>query len=104
MCTCLHTAAGIVVEHLISVEFIVGMTGLPIELTCNVTGVVVAWRVNNKYYSLTDLTNGVLPYHSRNGTNILLDTVVNNTEYFCVSTTSDGDVSGDPAYIIIVGE
>ena len=103
MCTCLHT--GLVVERLISVIRIVGINFSPIELTCNVTGVVIAWRVNNKYYSLTDLTNGVLPGHSRNGTNILLlDRLKNNTEYVCVSTTSDGDVSSDPAYILIFGE
>ena len=74
---------------------------LPIVLTCNVTGVVVAWRVKNKYYSLTDLTNGVLPGHSLN---LLVNSPVNNTKYVCVSTTSDGDVSGDPACIINFGE
>ena len=102
MCTCLHT--GLVVEHLISAIYIVNANRLPIVLKCNVTGVVVAWRVNNKYYSLTDLTNGVLPGHSRNGTNMLLYRPKNYTEYVCVSTTSDGDVSSDPAYIFIFGE
>ena len=80
------------------------MTPLPIELTCNVTGEVAAWRVNNEYYSLTDLTNGVLPGHNCTGTNILVNRPVNNTEYTCVSTTNDGDVSSDPAYTVITGE
>ena len=97
MCICLHT--GIVVERLISVICIVGTTLIPIELTCNVTG-LIAWRVYDRYYSLTDLTNGVLPYHSRNGTNILVNNPKNNTEYICVSTTS----ASDPAYIIMIGE
>ena len=99
MCTCLYTGL-----HLISVTLVFGGTVIPVELKCNVTGVVVAWRVNNKYYSLTDLTNGVLPYHGLDGTNLLFNYTVNNTEYICVSTTSDGDVSGDPAYIINFGE
>ena len=101
MCTCLHT--GTVVEHLISVTWLPYISPLPIELECNVTGVVV-WRIDNKYYTLTDLTNGVLPYHNHAGTNMLIYGPMNNTEYVCVSTTNDGGVRSDPAYIIITGE
>ena len=105
MSTCLcvsHT--GIVVEGLSSITFNAFTTQLPIELTCNVTGVVV-WRVNNKYYTLTDLTNRALLGHDHNGTNILVyKPLINNTEYVCVSITNDGDVSSDPAYIITIGE
>ena len=78
------------------------MTPLPIELTCNVTGVAL-WRVNNTDYSLAGLTNGNLLGHSRTGTDILVDSPVNNTEYICVSQTNNGGVSSDPAYIIIAG-
>ena len=102
MCTCLHT--GTVVEAGLSiVTYNIALTPVPIKLTCNVTGVVV-WRVNNKYYTLTDLSNRVLPDHSRTGTNILVYRPLNNTEYVCVSTTNNGDVSSDPAYLIIIGE
>ena len=101
MCTCLHI--GIVVEHLISVTWFAFVTPLPIELACNVTGVVV-WRVNNKYYTLTDLTNGVLTAHRCAGTNILVYGPLKNAEYVCVSTTNDGGVRSDPAYIIITSK
>ena len=60
------------------------------------------WRVDNQRYTLGDLTNGALSGHSRTGTNILVNSPVNNTEYICVSTTNDGDVSSDPAYIIVL--
>ena len=101
MCTCLHT--GTVVEHLISVTWLAFVTPLPIVLTCNVTGVVV-WRIDNKYYTLTDLANGVLLYHNHAGTNMLIYRPINNTEYVCVSTTNDGGVRSDPAYIVITCE
>ena len=79
------------------------MTPLPIELTCSVTG-VATWRVDGSDYTLTRLTNGALPGHNRTGTNILVNSPVNNTEYICVSQTNDGETSSDPAYIIIAGE
>ena len=79
------------------------MTPLPIELTCNVTG-FPSWRVNGTAYTPTELTNGALPRHSRTGTNILVNSPMNNTEYICVSLTIDGDDISDPAYIIIAGE
>ena len=41
--------------------------------------------------------------HNRTGTNILVNSPVNNTEYVCVSLTNDDEVSSDPAYIIIAG-
>ena len=79
------------------------LTPLPIELTCNVTG-VATWRVNDTDYTLTSLANEALPGHSRNGTNILVNSPLNNTEYICVSQTNDGETRSDPAYIIIAGE
>ena len=44
-------------------------------------------------------------HHSCTGTNILVNSPVNNTEYICMSLTNDGnDIIGGPAYIIIAGE
>ena len=98
-----YTNAGTVIEGPSNVTYLPDETPLPIELTCNVTG-VAAWRVNGTIYILADLTDGALPGHSRNGTNILVNSPVNNTEYICLSATNDGVTISDPAYIIIAGE
>ena len=76
------------------------MTPLPIQLTCNVTGVAV-WRVNGTSY---DFINKMLKGHSSEGTNILINSTVNNTEYICVSSTNFSVIISHPAYIIIAGE
>ena len=94
---------GTIIEGPSSVTYLPGLTSLPIELTCSVTGVAL-WIVNNTNYRLSELTNGTLHGHNRTGTNILVNNPVNNTEYICVSLTSDGDTSSNPAYIIIAGE
>ena len=100
---CIYTNTGAIIEGPSNVTYLPGLTPLPIELTCNVTGFVI-WRVNGTDYTLADLNNGALPGHSHNGTNILVNSPVNNTEYICVSLTNDGETSSDPAYIITVGE
>ena len=100
---CIYTNTGIIIEGPSNVTYLPGLTPLPIELTCNVTGFVI-WRVNGTAFTVADLNNGALPGHSHNGTNILVNSPVNNTEYICVSLTSDGETNSDPAYIIIVGE
>ena len=79
------------------------MTPLPIELTCNVTG-VATWSVNDTSYTLGSLTNGALPGHSHSGTNILVNSPVNNTEYICVSSTNDSTTRSNPAYVVITGK
>ena len=94
--------AGIIIEGPNDVTYLPGLTPLPIELTCNVTG-VASWRVNGTDYLLSSLNNGALPGHSRTGANILVNSPLNNTEYICVSLTNDGVVSSDPSYIIIAG-
>ena len=94
--------AGSIIVGPRDVTYLPGLTPLPIELTCNVTG-VVTWRVNGASYTLGQLTNGALPGHSRTVTNILVNSPVNNTEYICVSLRNDGDTSSDPSYIIIAG-
>ena len=53
---------GSVIEGPNNVTYLPGVTPLPIELTCNVTG-VAAWRIDNVSYTLTELTNGVPPGH-----------------------------------------
>ena len=85
------------------VRYIPGLTPSPVELTCNVSG-VAAWIVDDETYTLTELTNGVLPGHSLNGTNLLVNSPVNNTEYICVSHANNGEIRRHPAYIIKTGE
>ena len=57
---------------------------LRINLTCNVTG-VVTWRINGTFYMPTNHTNKELPEHCCVGTNLLIDSPMNNTELFVCS-------------------
>ena len=98
-----YANTGAIIEGPSNVTYLPGLTPLPIKLTCNVTG-VVAWRVNDTTYTLTDLTNGVLLGHNRTGTNILVNSPVNDTKYICLSQTNNFVISSDQAYIIIPGE
>ena len=79
------------------------VTPVPIELTCNITG-IVAWRVNGLIYLFHGLTNGALPGHNITGTSLLVYNPVNNTEYVCTSQTAGGTFFSDPAYIYFAGE
>ena len=111
VCIRLHTCLmvqdvyyiGTVIEGPSNITYVPGLTPLPIELTCSVTG-VASWEVNSTAYRLDELDDGDLPGHNRTGVNILVDSPVNNTEYICVSQTNDGSILSDPAYIIIAGE
>ena len=94
---------GTIIEGPSNVTYLPGLTPLPIELTCNITGVAV-WRVNGSYYFLNDLTSGLVPGHNATGTNILVNSPVNNTEYICALLDVGGNTESDPAYIIIAGE
>ena len=99
----LTSVLGTIVEGPSNVTYIPGLTPLPIELICNCTGAIL-WRINNILY---DLAYGVPPGHSSIGTNILVNSPVNNTKYICISPTYDGalhDVYSDPAYIVIAGK
>ena len=101
-CVLCHNCTGVIIEGPGNVTYLPGVTPLPIELTCNVTG-TAAWRVNGTNYFLGELTSGDLPGHNRTGKNILVNSPVNNTEYICVS--ADGSVTrSDPAYVIIASE
>ena len=99
----MYTNTGTIIKGPSNVTYLPGLTPLPIELICNVSG-VATWRVDGTTYTLGSLINGALPGHNRTGTNILVNSPVNNTEYVCVSSTNDGDTTSDPAYIIIAGE
>ena len=94
---------GTIIEGPSNVTYLPGVTPLPIELTCNVTGSTL-WRVNGSDYTVTRLANGELPGHNRTGTNILVNSPVNNTEYVCVSMVNDVETISEPAYVIIAGE
>ena len=96
-----YNCIGTIIEGPSNVTYVSGMTPLPIELTCNVTGVAL-WRINGSDYALSSLTNGALPGHNRIGTNILVNSPVNNTKYICVSTTNDGETGSNPAYVVII--
>ena len=93
---------GPIIEGPSNITYIPGLTSLPIELICNVTG-GAAWIVNGSDYLLSSLTNGALPGHSRTGRNILVNSPVNNTEYICLSATKDDKTLSVPAYITIAG-
>ena len=95
--------SGTIIEGPSNVTYLPSLTPLPIELTCNVTGAAL-WRVNDTDYALSSLTNGDLSGHNRIGTNILVNSPVNNTEYICASLSNDGDTRSNPAYIVIAGE
>ena len=97
-----HNCTGNIIEGPSNFTYLPNVTTLPIELTCNVSGVAL-WEINGTDYALSSLTEGDLSGHSRSGTNILVDNPLNNTEYICESQTNDGGVSSDPAYIIIAG-
>ena len=94
--------AGAIIVGPSNITYIPGLIPLPIELICNVTG-EAAWIVNGSDYLLNSLTNGALPGHSRTGTNILINSPVNNTEYVCLSATNDSKTLSVPAYVTISG-
>ena len=51
---------GIIFEGPSDVTYIPGLTPLPIELTCNVSGIAL-WRVNGTTFTLSSISNGALP-------------------------------------------
>ena len=95
---------GIIVEGPQNVTYLPGQTPLPIELTCIATEGVVSWRVNGTDHTLSTISVGELPGHNVTGTNILVNSPVNNTEYVCVSSNGNSVTLSDPAYIITPGE
>ena len=77
----------------------------PIELECNATdGPTISWDVNGESHFLPDIANGLLPNHSINGTNIIVEVPVNNTEYVCVAATNTEVARSVPAFIYIASK
>ena len=95
---------GTPIEDPTNVTYLPGLTPLPIELTCNVVTGVPVWRVNGTSYTLSGLTNRSLPGHNRTGTNILVNSPMNNTEYICVSALNFALLINAPAYLTVAGE
>ena len=98
-----HHCTGTVLEGPSNVTYLPGLTMLPIELICDVTGIPI-WRINSSVYLPADLFNGVLAGHNSSGTNILVNSPVNNTKYVCVSQTINGNINSNPAYIFVAGK
>ena len=96
-----YNYTGTIAEGPSNVTYLSGVTPLPIELICNATE-VPSWRVNGTSYTLRQLTDGELRGHNRTGTNILVNSPMNNTEYICFFSTIDDDIISDPAYVVIV--
>ena len=103
LCITYHHCTGTVLEGPSNVTYLPGLTMLPIELICNVTGIPI-WRINSSVYLPADLFNGVLAGHNSSGTDILVNSPVNNTKYVCVSQTINGNINSNPAYIIVAGK
>ena len=95
--------AGIFIEGPRNVTYLPGLTPLPIELTCNIIGFPI-WEVNGTNYRLDELDDGELLGHSRTGSNILVNSPINNTEYICVSQAINGSYFSDPAYVVVAGK
>ena len=75
------------------------VTTLPIELTCDVSS-GVAWFINGDTYLLNELVSGNVPGHNVSGRNILINSPMNNSQYFC----SDGLNVGGLYRIFIAGK
>ena len=76
----------------------------PVEVTCTISQGSTGWRLNgDRIYTLTEIRNGSLTGHSLNGSNLVINTPINNTEYNCLSIRDDGNVISDPAFLYIAG-
>ena len=94
---------GLVIQGPSDVIYFPGVTPLPIELICNVTG-VAAWRINGTDRILGTLGMGIPAGHNHSGTNVLINIPTNNTEYICLSQTNDDTVPSEPAFLYVAGE
>ena len=96
----MYTCTGIIIEGPSNVTYLPGVTPLPIELTCNITGEISLWSINDTVFTPTNLPAG----HRTNGFNLLIDTPINNTEYVCVSVMDGNQIRSAPAYLIFAGK
>ena len=86
------------------VIYIPGQTPLPIELTCNITGLFVTWEVDAVTYTVPNINDGNLPGHRALGINILIDVPMNNTKYICVSNNQTNVIDrSEPAFLYVAG-
>ena len=88
--------------------FLVKLHYHAIELICNVTG-FATWRVNvndrtDGEFTPNGLVNGDGHMHGVDGTNILINVPMNNTEYACVSNVGLDVSLSDPAFLNIAGK
>ena len=76
----------------------------PVELTCTISEGSTGWRLNgDRIYVLSEIRDGDLTGHSLNGTNLVINIPINNTEYNCVSIQDDGNRISDSAFLYIAG-
>ena len=77
----------------------------PVEINCTAEGEdSIIWIVNGTTFPIFNLINGALPNHGINGTNIVIDVPVNNTEYICAVFVMDLIITSDPVIIYIAGK
>ena len=100
--TC-HTHAGAVIRSPSHVIYFPGQD--PVQINCEISQGSTGWSVNGlPAVSLSGVDGGGIPGHSRNGTSLVVDTPVNNTEYVCVSIRDQGNVESDPVFLFIAGD
>ena len=92
---------GIVIAH----------PGQDVELLCNVTGGVPAWRVNGVAYTLSGLFTGQLAGHNNSGSNIIVEDIMMNDDrngsvYICIipQILPSPDIESDPTTLYVAGE
>ena len=68
------------------------------------TGAITVWSVNGSLFTLSSIFNGDLPYHSINGTNLVINVPFNNTEYACHGATARSTIQSEPAFLYIAGK
>lgn len=61
--------------------------------------------INGTTFTLNELARGELPGHNRDGTNIVIEAPVNNTQYVCESLISTNhSIQSVAAFVYIAGE
>ena len=76
----------------------------PVELICNISGALTAWRVNDSAAIIPFEISAYFSGHAVNGANLLIVNATNNTEYVCVSVEGGGVVTdSDPVVLYIAG-
>lgn len=97
---------GVVINGPDTVIYFPGQGPIELECTqCNVSnGPIVTWFVDGQAHLLADIAGGMLANHDANGTNIIIEVPVNDTEYVCAAATSNTVTRSNPVYIYIAGK